>query len=274
MTDTTKNNNDEKRLNNICEEKEIVYPEKIRNKIINKYINKKIKKNKENGVCNIFLNNKDMIDKVNEFNYYINDKKYKKKNNNKSGIFIHPPKSRNIENKNNSNTQEKKFIFTPDIGGKKSLKVLREMLVKKFDHLYNKNLGTTPQSQTINMIEIKNNNDLKTVNSKLIKNEIKLNLHQRNKTAKITINNSINKNNSIDNKNISTNEMLKSNQTHKIKRIVLKQNNEQNTDNKKYHMISQTSKILKTEAKIDKFIKNKRNNRNENLYLKIIIIKV
>ena len=33
-------------------------------------------------------------------------------------------------------------------------------------------------------------------------------------------------------------------------------------------MISQTSKILKTEAKIDKFIKNKRNNRNENLYLK------
>ena len=136
-----------------------------------------------------------MIDKVNDFNYYINDKKYKKKNNNKSGIFIHPPESRNIENKNNSNTQEKKFIFT-----------------------HNKNLGTTPQSQTINMIEIKNNNDLKTVNGKLIKNEIKLNLHQRNKTAKITINNSINKNNSIDNKNISTNEMIKSNQTNKIKR--------------------------------------------------------
>ena len=87
LTDTTKNNNDEKRLNNICEVKEIVYPEKIRNKIINKYINKKIKKNKENGVCNIFLNNKDMVNKDNDLNYFSNDKKYKKKNN-KSGIFI------------------------------------------------------------------------------------------------------------------------------------------------------------------------------------------
>ena len=266
LTDTTKNNNDEKRLSNICGEKEIIYPEKIRTKIINKHNNKKIKKNKGNGVCNIFLNNKDMVNKDNDLNYFSNDKKYKKKNNNKSGIFINPPKSRNVENKNNSNTQEKKFIITPDNRGKKSLKFLREILVKKLEHLHNKNFGTTPQSHTINMIEVKNNNDLKTVNSKLIKNDIKLNLHQRNKTAKITINNSINKTNSIDNKNISTNEMLKSNQTNKIKSNIIKENNEQNTDNKRYNLISQTSKKLKTEAKIVKT--KKRNNRNENLYLK------
>ena len=269
LTDTTKNNNDEKRLSNICGEKEITYPEKVKTKIINKHNNKKIKKNKENGVCNIFFNNKDTISQDNDFNYFSNDKKYKKKNNNKSGIFIHPPKSRNVENKNNSNTQDKKFIFSPDNnGGKKSLKVLREMLVKKLEHLHNKNLGTTPQSHTINMIEVKNNNDLKTVNSKLVKNDIKLSLHQRNKTAKITINNSINKNNSIDNKNISINEMLKSNQINKVKSKILKESNEQNTDNKKYHLISQTSKKLKTEGKIEKIANNKRYNRNENLYLK------
>ena len=262
LNDSTKNNNDEKRLNNICGEKENAYPEKIRNKIINRYINKKIKNNKENGVCNIFLNNKDMMDKINDFNYFINDKKYKKKYNNKSGFFIHLPKSRNVEKNNNSNTQEQRFIFTPDIGGKKSIKVLREMLAKKLEHLHNQNWGATPQSQTINIMEIKNNNDLKTVNSKLNKNDKKLNLHQRNKTAKITINNS------IVNKNISTNEKLKSNQTNKIKNNILKENNEQNTDNKKYNLISQTSKKNKTVGKIGKVAKNKRNNRNENLYFK------
>lgn len=261
MADTTNNNNDEKRLSNICGEKE------ARNEIINKYINKKIKKIKENGVCNIFYNNKELIKKNNDFSYSTNDKKNKKKNNNKSGLFIHPPKSRNIEYKNNSNTQEKKFIFTPDNGGKKSLKVLREMLVKKLEHLRNKNMGATPQSHTINMIEFKNNNDLKTVNNKLIKNDLKLNLHQRNKTAKITINNSINKNNSIDNKTISTNEILKSNQANKVKINILKENNEQNQDKKKYYLISQTSKKLKTQGKLDKNVINKKYNRNENLYL-------
>ena len=264
LTDTTKSNNNEKELSNICGEKEISYPGKIRNKIKNKKINKKVKKIKENGVCNIFLNNKEMINKNNDVNYVSHNKKYKKKNNNKSGIFIHPPKSRNVENKNNSNTQEKKFVFTPDNGAKKSLKVLREMLVKKLDHLNSKNMGTTPQSHTMNMIDAKNNNNLITFNSKLIKNDLKLNLHQRNKTAKITINNSINKNNSIDNKNISTNEMLKINQTNKIKNNILKEINEQNADNKKY----QTSKKLMTAGKFDKNVNNKRHNRNENLYLK------
>lgn len=38
-------------------------------------------------------------------------KNIKRKNNNKSGIFINPPKSRNVENKNNSNTQEKKIYY-------------------------------------------------------------------------------------------------------------------------------------------------------------------
>ena len=196
--------------------------------------------------------------------------------NNKSDFFIKiRPASMNREKKNNSNSIDKKGIFTPKIESKNKLKILRDMIIAKLDHYHNKNPFFINQSNTINIIEniddLKNeNNNIKSINNDLIKKDIKSELdnnnkNNRNKTTRITHNNSITIISNKSNKNIpiQNNTIQNNNQQHIqnnnnininiFNKNIIKDIRAINIDDQKYQLIPQTIKKLKHREESEKF---------------------
>lgn len=272
MTNSIKNN-EEKIMTDFNNKKMVNSLGRLRAKINNNLDN-----NNEligSGVGNIFLNNKDgkfikyndndkepNLYKSNDsnINYY---KKIKEDNAQMFDKLLSGKNEYNIE----SNFKDIKGVFTPDNEGQKTLNFLKEMMVKKIDNFHNKNAKNIPQSHTINMLESKSINNFKPINNRLIKKSINLDLHrhQRNKTMKITINNSINTNASKDYKNISMNEIFKNiNSNNKLNSLY---NNNMtkdgiNINDQKYQVIPQKIKKIKTQGRIGKIIYKKKNDKN------------
>ena len=141
-TNNTKNSNEEKDMNKINNKKIINYPGRLRTKVINNYNSNNIFN--ENDIFDEFLNKQQKINKDKNHNLYnkkendnINLNKFKDEN-----IFM--INSKNIENKINSNSKDKKYVSTPDDENKKSLKSIREMIFKKI----------LPKTNIINYIRI------------------------------------------------------------------------------------------------------------------------
>ena len=272
MTNSIKNN-EEKIMTDFNNKKMVNSLGRIRAKINNNLDN-----NNEligSGVGNIFLNNNDekfikYNDNDKEPNLYKsndNNINYFKKIKEDNAQMFDKLHSGKIEYNIESNYKDIKGVFTLDNEGQKTLSFLKEMMAKKIDNFHNKNTKNIPQSHTINMLESKSINNFKPINNRLIKKSINLDLHrhQRNKTMKITINNSINTNTSKDYKNISMNEIFKNiNSNNKLNSLY---NNNMtkdgiNINDQKYQVIPQKIKKIKTKGRIGKIIYKKKNDKN------------
>ena len=284
-TDKNKNN-EEISINN--NNNIINYPGRIKNKILSDDINNKIEniKNKNNtkdnnifviGNKEIINNDKNLIilnniNTINE-NNVTSDIKIKNKsdfiNNNRN-------KSNSKENKNNSNSIDYKYVFTPNNEGKKKIKTLKEVIFKKIEeHLQKNNIRNNHQSQTINIIENKNVNNLKLINNQIIKNYIKLNfdINKKKSIIKTANKESITNNNSFETKNISIKEINQNiPKNNKIDISLYKKNIIKNLaaisiNDQKYHLIPKSIKKAKTQGRVGKIIYNKKNKGNTFLYI-------
>ena len=270
--------------NSIKNNEEKIMPDFNNKKMVNSLgrIRAKIKNNLDDkneiigsGIGNIFLNNNE--EKI--FKYNDNDKKlnlYKSNDNNinyykkikKDNNQIYDLRdSRKNEYNIESNYKDKKGVFTPDNEGQKTLRFLKEMMAKKIDNSHNKKAKNIFQSHTINMFESKSINNFKQINNRLIKKslDLDLNRHQRNKTMKITINNSINNNVSNDYKNISLNEIYKNINSNNKMNSLYNNNmtkNGLNINDQKYQVIPQKIKKIKTKGRVGKIIYKKKNDKN------------
>ena len=230
---------------------------------------------------NNFINKYDIND--------INTKKIHHKNNNSEDYFKNiRPCSTNLgrekrNNSKNSNSIEKIRIFTPSNENKKKFKELRDMIIKKLDHYQNKNPFYINQSNTINIIEnsddIKNGDKLKSINPDFTDKNIKLSdssKNKRNKTSRITYNNSIsiisnNINKNIPNKNYNQ-QNIQNNNNNNINiniynKNIIKNLGTINIDEQKYHLIPQISKKVKTQGRIGKIIYSNENKGNNFIYI-------
>jgi len=270
-------NNEEKKLADFNNKKMVNSLGRIRAKINNNFEDKN--EIIGSGIGNIFLNNNEekfikYNDNDKELNLYKNNNdkniNYYKKLNGDSAEVLDRVHSRKNEYNIDSNNKDKKGVFTPDNEGQKALRFLKEMMSKKIDNLHNKNVKNTPQSHTINMLESKSINNFKSINNRLIKKSINLDLHrhQRNNTMKITKNNSINNNISNDLKNISLNEIYKNinSNINKINSLFNINNNMTkdgiNINDQKYKVIPQKIKKIKTQGRVGKIIYKKKNDKN------------
>lgn len=276
MSNSNKNN-EEKIMTDFNNKKMTNSLGRIRTKVINYNLENK-NEVIGSGVGNIFLNNNETKfikyndnDNDKELNLYKsndNNINYYKKINEDNAKIYDRTHSRKNEKALESYYKEKMGVFTPDNEGQKTLRYLREMMSKKIDNLQNKNVKNTPQSHTINMLESKSNNNFKPINNRLIKKGINLDLHrhQRNKTMKITINNSINNNVSNDYKNISMNEIYKNiNSNNKMNSLYNNNNITKdgiNINDQKYQAIPQKIKKIKTQGRVGKIIYKKKNDNN------------
>ena len=270
-------NDEKKNLKNIEIEKKVInYPGRLRNKLLNNNSDRKTKEIPKDD-NNILLNNNKEItnNNLNTFNNIntSNDSNQKniKKMNNKSD-FINSSKSNTKDN--NSNSLDKRFIFTPNNEGKKKVKVLKEMIFKKLeDNLKKNRLKNKQQSYTINTLENNNINNLKLNNNQIIKNYIKLNLNlNKEKINKIANSNSIT-HNSIDGKNMSINELQQNKTSNNIidieiyKKNIIKDFGAISINDQKYHLVPKSIKKAKTQGRVGKIVYNKKNNRNNFLYI-------
>ena len=283
-------NNEEINLNKNNTNKIIHYPGRLKNKILSDDFNNKIEviPNKDNNKNNnIFLtdnkgiinNDKNLIilnniNNINE-NNVINNIKI----NNKRDFFNinNRNMSNNKENKNNSNSIDYKYVFTPNNEGKKKIKVLREIIFKKLEENLqkNNNIRNNQQSQTINIIENKNVNNLKLINNQIIKNYIKLNfdVNQKKSVIKTVNNESITNNNSFETKNISIkeiNQIIPTNNKVDIslyKKNIIKNIGAISINDQKYHLMPKSIKKAKTQGRVGKIIYNKKNKGNNFLYI-------
>ena len=268
-------------------------------------INKNNNNNYNKGRLRSKENNKDLdvylLNKIqtitNEKDLSLNNtKKFKKINNetdmtihkthhqnNKSDFLSHDkPASINKEKRNNSNSIDKKGIFTPKIESKNKLKILRDIIIQKLDHYHSKNPFFLNQSNTINIIEsiddLRNEYDnIKSFNNDSIKKNIKFeidNKNKRNKTSRITHNNSIsiisnksNKNMPIENhsqQHIQNNNNININIFNKN---IIKDIGAINIDDQKYQLIPQAIKKIKTQGRIGKIVYTNQNKKNNYIYI-------
>jgi hypothetical protein len=281
-----------------------------KNNIKNSYSQGKLKQKEYNKDLDIYLINKiknitsEKDLNVNSSNNSKNYKKIKNNVNNDNNTIIEHSKSHKHKNdlydndnnnkngygstrkekKNISNSKDKKAIFTPKIESKNKLKLLRDMIIEKLDHYHNKNPFFINQSNTINIIENfddnKNDNDnTKSINNEIIKKKINLEIeknndHKRNKTSRITHNNSIsiisnkfNKNLQIQNnnqQNIQNNNNININIYNKN---IIKDIRAINIDDQKYQVIPQTIKKVKTQGRIGKIVYTNQNKKNNIVYI-------
>ena len=281
--------NEEITLNKNNTNKIIHYPGRLKNKILSDDINNKIEqisRNKDNNNI-LVIDNKEIINddknliilnninNINE-NNVINDIKI---NNNSDFINIINRKiSNNKENKNNSNSIDYKYVFTPNNEGKKKIKALREIIFKKIEgHLKKKNniIRDNQQSQTINIIENKNINNLKLINNQIIKNYIKLNfdVNQKKNIIKTANNENTTNNNSFEAKDISIkdiNQIISTNNKVNIslyKKNIIRNIGAISINDQKYHLMPKSIKKAKTQGRVGKIIYNKKNKRNNFLYI-------
>ena len=252
---------------NKIKKKIIRFPGRLRSKILSDDINNKIEEIKQQKNNNIFLindkeiiNNNKNINIINHNDNNFNKANFNRKMNNKSDFIINKEISKDTEN---LKTIDPRILFTPTNEGKKKLKVLRELILKKLEErLKDKNIKINTHSQTIS-------NNSKIIDNNIIKNYIRLNLNlNQNKSPKITVNNSITSN-SIDKKSTSMNEFqqnipLNNNNIDLsvYKRNILKNLGSLNINEQKYQFIPQSIKKTKTQGRVGKIIYNKINNRN------------
>ena len=167
--------------------------------------------------------NDNIIIKTNKANYKktnsnnSNEMKKSHHHNNKSDYFINNRPSSITKDKknnsNNSNSKDKKGIFTPNNDSKKKFKILRDMIFKKLDQYQNKNIYNAGQSNTINIIENiednkndnenDNDNNMISINNDIVKVDMGVDKSKRNKTSRMTNNNSISIISNNSNKKIS-----------------------------------------------------------------------
>ena len=253
------------------------YPGRQRKNIVSEDINNKIEKIKQQK-NNIFINNKEMNNNNKKININnninlscdnYNRLDFNRKINNKSDFINYENISKDNEN---TNTIDRRMIFTPNKEGKKKVKVLREIIFKKLeDRLKNKKMKTITHSHTIS-------NNLKIIDNDLVKHYFKLNFNQnKNKSPKITINNnatskSIDK--TIDNKYTSMNEIQQNIPLNNdnidlsiYKKNIIKNIGSININDQKYHFFPQSIKKSKTQGRVGKIVYNKKNNRKNYLYI-------
>ena len=275
---------DEKNLNKNTINKNIIhYPGRLKNKIINNNSYNIMEVNKKEEDYNLKSIDKEAINNCNLNTFIVinnntikdnNHNNIRKIDNNKSDFIYNTSKSNTKDKNNNSNSLDKKCVFTPNNEGKKKVKVLREIIFKKLqDHLKKNNIKNNQQSRTINIIENKNVNNLKLINNQIIKNYIKLNLNLNIKKRNnlLNYNNNIT-NNSIVTKNVSINEFQENIQSNNIADIAIYKKNiiqdfcEININDQKYHIVPKSIKMPKTQGRVGKLVYNKKNNRNNFLY--------
>lgn len=229
-----------------------------------------IKKNTNDNIA--IKTNKTNYKKTNSNNSNDNNNEVKKvhHHNNKSDYFINNrPSSISKDkknNSNNSNSKDKKGIFTPSNDSKKKFKILRDMIFKKLDQYQNKNIYSVGQSNTINIIEniednkndIENDNDnnMISINNDIVKVDMGVDKSKRNKTSRITNNNSISIISNNSNKNISVkagqyqnmreNNNKKKNKINIYNKNIIKEIDTINIDDQKYEMIPQSIKNKNT----------------------------
>ena len=251
--------------------------------------NYKKEKNYEND-NNVNNENDGTINTIDHHQSQNKNKKHKKDlYNNNSHNNNNKNNSISKEKRNNSISIDKKAIFTPKIESKSKLKILRDMIIEKLDHYHNKNPYFVNQSNTINIIENiddnknnekENDNNMKSINNEMIiKKNINLNIennnkHKRNKTSRITHNNSIsiisnksNKNIQIQNNNqqhIQNNNNININIYNKN---IIKDIRAINIDDQKYQLIPQTIKKVKTQGRVGKIVYTNQNKKNNFIYI-------
>ena len=216
--------------------------------------------------------------------------------NNKSDYFINNRPSSIIKekknNSNNSNSKDKKGIFTPNNDSKKKFKILRDMIFKKLDQYQNKNIYNVGQSNTINIIENAednkiyiendnynyNDNNMISINNDIIKVDMGgVDKSKRNKTSRITNNNSISIISNNSNKNISVkagqplnireNNNNKKNKINIYNKNIIKEIDTINIDDPKFEMIPQSIKKIKTQGRIGKIVYSNQNKKNNFVYI-------
>ena len=215
--------------------------------------------------------------------------------NNKSDYFINNrPSSITKDKKNNSNNsnskEDKKGIFTPNNDSKKKFKILRDMIFKKLDQYQNKNIYNVGQSNTINIIENiednkndndnENDNNIISINNDIIKVDMGVNKSKRNKTSRMTNNNSISVISNNSNKNISVkagqyqninennnNNNKKKNKINIYSKNIIKEIDTINIEDQKYEMIPQSMKKIKTQGRIGKIVYSNQNKKNNFIYI-------
>ena len=252
-----------------------------------------IKKNTNDNIA--IKTNKTNYKKTNSNNSNDNNNEVKKvhHHNNKSDYFVNNrPSSISKDkknNSNNSNSKDKKGIFTPSNDSKKKFKILRDMIFKKLDQYQNKNIYSVGQSNTINIIEniednkndIENDNDndnnMISINNDIVKVDMGVDKSKRNKTSRITNNNSISIISNNSNKNISVkagqyqnmreNNNKKKNKINIYNKNIIKEIDTINIDDQKYEMIPQSIKKIKTQGRIGKIVYSNQNKKNNFVYI-------
>ena len=221
-----------------------------------------------------------------------NEMKKSHHHNNKSDYFINNRPSSITKDKknnsNNSNSKDKKGIFTPNNDSKKKFKILRDMIFKKLDQYQNKNIYNAGQSNTINIIEnIEDNkndneneidNNMISINNDIVKVDMGVDKSKRNKTSRMTNNNSISIISNNSNKNISVkagqqqnmrenNNNKKKNKINIYNKNIIKEIDTMNIDDQKYEMIPQSIKKIKTQGRIGKIVYSNQNKKNNFIYI-------
>ena len=252
-----------------------------------------IKKNTNDNIT--IKTNKTNYKKTNSNNSNDNNNNEVKKvhhHNNKSDYFINNrPCSISKDkknNSNNSNSKDKKGIFTPNNDSKKKFKILRDMIFKKLDQYQNKNIYNVGQSNTINIIENiednkndnenDNDNNMISINNDIVKVDMGVDKSKRNKTSRITNNNSISIISNNSNKNIlvkaGQNQNIRENNNNKKKnkiniynKNIIKEIGTINIDDQKYEMIPQSMKKVKTQGRIGKIVYSNQNKKNNFIYI-------
>ena len=235
------------------------------------------------------INNTPKMNKANINNINNNNKKKIHHQNNKSDYFINiRPDSTNLgrEKKyySKNSSIDKLRIFTPSNENKMKFKALREMIIKKLEQYQNKNPFYINQSNTINIIEnndtIKNKNKtkLKSINNDIMEKNIKIELdsnqNKRNKTSRITHNNSIsiisnNMNKNMPNKNFNQQNIQGNNNINIniYNKNIIKNLGTINIDEQKYHFIPQNKEKVKTQGRIGKIVYSNQDKRNNFIYI-------
>ena len=222
---------------------------------ISSNINNNERHNPENIINNNnnSLNNKDIISKAHhyfkrEFSKELNKKKQCQTVKGKKVI---------------SNSIDKNGIFTPNNEDKKAMKLLRGIILEKMIQNQNKNINdfegynNMNKSNTINLVENNIDKNKKKGRNIIYGNNENISIVSNNNNKNMNINNIKNRNIQNNNNNININIYNKN---------IIKDIGSINIDGKKYQLIPQLNKKLKTQGRIGKIKHNDKNNSN-NIYM-------